>query len=84
MAMAIEGKSRHYLWHSILRRHWEETARRCGMSAKFESLVAEMLDLAGPVADSVGAQLPKGFPDSVASPILGGLRRSAARYSRGG
>jgi serine/threonine-protein kinase HipA len=81
MAMAVEGKSRHYLWHSILGRHWEETAKRCGIGSVFRSLVAELLDRTPGVVDSVSSRLPKGFPDSVASPILDGLRRSAVRFT---
>jgi serine/threonine-protein kinase HipA len=79
MAMAVEGKQRHYLWHSILYRHWEETAKRCGLGSVFGSLVAELVDRAPEVVDSVSSRLPKGFPDSVASPILEGLRASASR-----
>ena len=81
MAMAAQGKSRHYLWHSILGRHWEETARRCGLGSVFRSLVEELLDRTPAVVDSVAARVPKGFPDSVASPILEGLRSSASRFS---
>jgi serine/threonine-protein kinase HipA len=80
MAMAAEGKNRHYLWHSILGRHWEETAKRCGLGSAFRSLVAELLDRTHGVVDSVSSRLPKGFPDSVASPILDGLRASASRF----
>ena len=38
MAMAAEGASRHYLWHTILPRHWRETARRCGLATVFDAL----------------------------------------------
>ncbi|MEA3177052.1 MAG: serine/threonine-protein kinase HipA [Gammaproteobacteria bacterium] len=80
MAMAAEGKNRHNLWHSILGRHWEETAKRCGLGSAFKSLVAELLDRTPAAVDSVSSRLPKGFPDSVASPILDGLRASASRF----
>jgi len=79
MAMAAEGKNRHYLWHSILGRHWEETAKRCGLGPAFRSLTADLLDRTPGIVDSVSARLPKGFPDSVASPILEGLRAAATR-----
>ena len=81
MAMAVEGRSRHYLWHSILGRHWEETAQRCDLGGAFRSLVAELVDRAPGVVDSVWSRLPKGFPDLVASPILDGLRESASRIA---
>ena len=78
--MAVDGKNRHYLWHSILGRHWQETARRCGLVRDFNELVTELLDRVSPVVDAVASQLPKEFPDSVASPILEGLRASASRF----
>jgi serine/threonine-protein kinase HipA len=81
MAMAAEGKHRHYLWHSISGRHWEETAKRCGLGSAFRSLVAELLERTPGVVDSVWSRLPKRFPDSVASPILDGLRASASRFT---
>ena len=81
MAMAAEGKNRHYVWHSILGRHWEETAKRCGLGSVFRLLVEELPDRTPAVVDSVSARLPKGFPDSIASPILDGLRRSAVRFT---
>lgn len=79
MAMAAEGTSRHYHWHSILPRHWQETARRCGIAAEFESIRQELLDRTPAVVESVGTLVPKGFPDSVASPILKGLRSAAQK-----
>src|SRR5256885_4559311 len=30
MAMAVNGKNRHYRWKDICARHWLETAKRCG------------------------------------------------------
>jgi serine/threonine-protein kinase HipA len=81
MAMAVEGTSRHYRWHPILGRHWEETARRCGLASVFRTLVAELLDRTPGVIAAVSSRLPKGFPDSVASPILEGLRASASRFT---
>jgi serine/threonine-protein kinase HipA len=80
MAMAVEGKNRHYLWRSILGRHWEETAKRCGLGSVFRDLVAELLDRTPGAVDAVASRLPKGFPDSVAGPALDGLRAAAGRF----
>jgi len=80
MAMAAEGKTRHYLWHSILGRHWEETAKRCGLGGAFKPLVAELLDRTPAVVASVSSRLPREFPDFVASTILDGLRAAASRF----
>jgi hypothetical protein len=42
MAMAVERKNRHYLWHSMLGLRWDETARRCGVGAAFRPFVEEI------------------------------------------
>lgn len=81
MAMAVNGKNRHYLWDSILYRHWEETARRCGMAAVFKSLIQELVDSTSQAIDTVTARIPKGFPDAVATSILEGLRGANTRLS---
>ena len=82
MAMAVAGTSRHYLWQSILRRHWEETAQRCGMGHALKSLIDELIDRTPHVIDHVGELIPRGFPDAVAVPILGGLRKSVTKLAR--
>lgn len=82
MAMAVEGKNRHYLWDSILLRHWEETARRTGLSSVFKELIEELVDSTPQAIDTVTALIPKGFPDAVATSILKGLRSATTRLSK--
>lgn len=81
MAMAVDGKNRHYLWDSILPRHWEETARKTGLSSAFETMIQELVESTPNVIDTVAAQIPKGFPDAVATSILEGLRSATHRLS---
>ena len=81
MAMAVEGKSRHYLWDSILYRHWEETARRCGIATSFAALIQELVDSTSQAIETVTARIPKGFPDAIATTILEGLRTASTRLS---
>lgn len=78
MAMAAEGKNRHYRWTTILPRHWEETARRVGMSAYYERVRDELIERTPAVLEAVRAKIPRGFPASVSRPILEGLDRSIA------
>jgi len=79
LAMAVEGKNRHYHWDSICRRHWNETARRCGLGRDAEALLTDLLSKTGAVIDNVGAKLPKAFPANVAEPILEGLKKASER-----
>jgi serine/threonine-protein kinase HipA len=81
MAMAVDGKNRHYQWNSIVKRHWEETARFCGIGAYWPRLLEELLDRTPGVIDSVASGLPKDFPQHVAGTILDGLRKSAAKLT---
>ena len=82
MAMAVEGKRRHYRWSLMQHRHWEETAHRCGMAAEFPLIAMELIERTPEVIKVVGSQLPADFPDSVATPILRGLRDAAKVLSR--
>jgi serine/threonine-protein kinase HipA len=81
MAMAVEGKNRHYLWDSIHARHWIETARRCGI-ADMEAIIADIVSRTPAVIDRVQAAISKGFPAAIAESILDGVRASSERLRR--
>lgn len=75
MAMALRGKSRHYMWTSMLYRHWLSTARICHFSTtEMASIIAEVLERIDMVLDQVGNQLENTFPDAVATPIFTGMK----------
>ncbi len=76
MAMAVEGKSRHYRWADMRARHWLETGKRCGVP-DMPALLAELVETTPAVLDRVAATLPRKFPAAVADRILAGVRRSA-------
>ena len=76
MAMAVFGKNRHYRWAEIKRRHWIETAQRCGLPG-MQALLAELVERTPKVLESVRSQIPKGFPLRLAESILNGVASSA-------
>lgn len=76
MAMALEGKSRHYRWSGIRLRHWLETAKRCGFP-DMESLVREVVDETPAVLGKVSALVPQGFPAEMTGTIIDGVRAAA-------
>lgn len=80
MAMAVEGKSRHYRWADMRARHWLETGKRCGVP-DMPTLLAELVEITPAVLDRVAASLPKKFPAHVADAILAGVRRSAKQLA---
>lgn len=78
MAMALEGKNRHYHWDGIRLRHWLETGKRCGVP-KVATLVRETIDRT-PTALAVARQaIPAGFPAAIADSILDGVQAAAQR-----
>jgi serine/threonine-protein kinase HipA len=78
--MAVEGSNRHYLWHSIRRSHWNETARRCGLE-NAEPIIESLTDKTPAVIAAVEAALPPGFPQPVAQRILDGLQAASRRLA---
>ena len=75
--MWIGGKNKHYLVKDIQRRHFNETAARCGLGETAEPLIEEILAATPNVIASVQTDLPKGFPQHVIDTILKGLTDSA-------
>jgi serine/threonine-protein kinase HipA len=75
LAMAV-GANRHYAVHTIVGRHFVQTAEAAGLSHKMVlDLIAELSDTAVANIDRVRAALPKGFPEKVATSIADGAKR---------
>lgn len=79
LAMAVAGNRRHRRLREIRRRHWNATARACGIVAGAEPWIAELVERVEPAIASVEAELPANFTDRVATRILGGVRDAARR-----
>lgn len=82
MAMAVHGeKSRHYAWTQILRRHWLQTARLCGLAARAEAEIETLIAKTPRVIAEATKTLPGDFPTAVSEPVLQGLAESARRLA---
>jgi serine/threonine-protein kinase HipA len=83
LAMALRSKNAHWRMRVILRRHWVDVGRRHGVVSEsgqgVDAMIDELVAQTPEVVQSVGAALPKGFPNRVAEPILDGLREAARR-----
>lgn len=77
LSMALLGKNRHYEMHSIVRRHFNSTARQLWQGKNAEPIIQELLDRTPSVIESVRARLPDGFSVHVANTILAGLEQAA-------
>jgi serine/threonine-protein kinase HipA len=79
LAMAISGGNRHYAISTILRRHFNATAAKCGWGENAEDIISELLARVEGAIGAVAAQLPPGFPADVAEAIFGGMRQQVKR-----
>jgi serine/threonine-protein kinase HipA len=77
LAMAMLGQRPHYLLKSIQRRHFDTLAKRMGLEAEAERLIAEMVMNTPAAIEQVQAELPKSFPQGLLDRVLGGLERSS-------
>jgi len=77
LAMAISGKSKHYRYHDVQRRHFNSTAARYFLRADAENVIEGVLERVNGAIDAVAARLPVGFPERVATSIFNGMVRSA-------
>ncbi|WP_321799172.1 type II toxin-antitoxin system HipA family toxin [Caballeronia sp. J97] len=78
LAMAIPGRSRHYAFREVKRRHFNAMAQRCGFGNSAEPIIQRIIERAPAAIGEVTAQLPKDFPPRVAERIFDGLNRSIA------
>ena len=76
MAMAIDGKNRHYKWSEIRREHFEQTAQRCHLPDA-PALIDNLIDQTPKAIAEVAAKLPSNFPDDLAKSIFDGLMQAA-------
>lgn len=82
LAMAVRGSSgKHYRCTHILRRHFNQMARKLGYAADMEPLIEETLSQVDPAIDTVSSWLPPDFSKSVSKSIFGGLRESAKQLA---
>ena len=79
LAMAVSGKNRHYELATILRRHFNATAAKCGWGANAEDIMSELIARIEPAIAAVTERLPASFPHDVAEAIFGGVRKQVER-----
>ncbi len=82
LAMAVRGTNKHYRVAEIERRHFNATARQCGLGADMESIIGDVVAKTPQVIETVGAKLPKDFPGGLFDSVTTGLRRSAKQIER--
>ena len=76
MAMAVDGKNRHYRWKEIRARHWLATGKRCGFS-EMQSVMQDVIARTPEVIERVRNLVPAGFSAQIADAILDGIKAAA-------
>lgn len=75
MAMALKGKSHHYHWHDIHRRHFLSMAKAANYSVqRAEDILDNMLNKINVVIEQVSDQLPNRFPKKIYGPVFEGMK----------
>jgi serine/threonine-protein kinase HipA len=82
LAMAV-GDNRHYVVHTIVPRHFLQTAAKSGIGPSVvKPLFGELLEKAPPAIEKVLNELPAGFPDQIADSITGGFQERLRRLEQ--
>lgn len=77
LAMALQGTNRHYLMHTVLRRHFSSTAKLVGYGVDAEELVRELIEKTPSAIEQVQRQIPAGFSQRVVDSVFSGLSKAA-------
>lgn len=85
MAMAVGGRSNHYRFAEIRRRHWVEQAKQIGLGqTEAEQLIEEVFALTEEVIREVEPLIPNDFPMDVAEAIFNGMRDQCSKLEEDG
>ncbi len=77
LAMAMQGKNRHYQMHTVLRRHFSSTAKLVVYGVDAEELVRELIEKTLSAIEQVQRQIPAGFSQRGGDSVLSGLSKAA-------
>jgi serine/threonine-protein kinase HipA len=82
LAMALRGGNKHNKVAEIRRRHFDMTAKLCGLGSDMEDIITDVIENTPNVIEDVGASLPKGFPEALFDSMAKGLRTAAKQIER--
>lgn len=79
LAMAVRGKNAHYRLRDIQRRHFIESAARCGFAGDMDQMITDCAQRCTAVLHEIQARLPAGFPEDVFNSVAKGVTESLNR-----
>lgn len=82
MAMALNGKNRHYKWNELQKRYWLNTAKLCQFPEEsMELIMSEVFDNMDSIIEKVSKEVPADFPSFISQPIFEGMRKIKVQFS---
>ncbi len=80
LAMAVQGKNRHYLLDGIHRWHWVSMAHRLGLEG-VSGMIEDVIDRVPLAIDAVAQRLPETFPEAIFAAISKGMLDAIGRLA---
>lgn len=81
MAMALNGKNKHYAWHEIMPRHWFDESKKVDFpETEMQAIIDQTIGSIDTVIADVSSRLPDSFPDDIANPIFEGLKKATRKF----
>ncbi len=81
MAMAVDGRNRHYKWAEIRREHFEQTAQACRLPDA-PALIDELVTATPQAIAQAADDLPGGFSEDLAGAVFDGLMQAAEKLGK--
>ncbi len=82
LAMAVEGRNRHYRLREIHRWHWVEMATAMGLGNHITALLDELVETAPTVMEAVSQRLAADFPPYLFDTVTQGIQQAAAQLAK--
>jgi serine/threonine-protein kinase HipA len=82
LAMAVDGKNRHYLLHDIHRWHWVAMAESLGLADSVAAIINDLIERTPRALDALASRLPQDFPVALFDSVGAGVTAAVHRLAR--
>ncbi len=81
MAMAVNGKNKHYHWHEIMPRHWFAQSKIVGFPKyEMQKIIDDTLGSIEKVIENICIKLPNNFPNDISTAIFNGIKKVSEKF----
>jgi serine/threonine-protein kinase HipA len=82
LAMAVEGRSRHYLMHDIHRWHWVGVAESLGLPDRATAMIESLIERTPSALDALAKRLPENVPVALFDSMANGMTAAVKQLAR--